>query len=39
MGIISIIFPKSGKMLNSIYRNFFPSGIDFSYDLDDLIFF
>ena len=48
MGIISIIFPKSKIILceknrmdnlNSIYRNFFPSGIDFSYDLDDLIFF
>ena len=25
--------------LNSIYRNFFPSGVDFSYDLNDLIFF
>ena len=25
--------------LNSIYRNFFPSGVDFSYDLDDIIFF
>ena len=48
MGVISIIFPKSKIVLceknrmdnlNSIYRNFFPSGIDFSYDLDDLIFF
>ena len=48
IGIISIIFPESKIILceknrmdnlNSIYRNFFPSGVDFSYDLDDLIFF
>ena len=36
-----IILCEKNRMdnLNSIYRNFFPSGIDFSYDLDDLIFF
>ncbi len=48
IGIISIFFPKSKIILceknrmdnlNSIYRNFFPSGASFSYDLDDLIFF
>ena len=48
IGIISIFFPNSKIILceknrmdnlNSIYRNFFPSGVDFSYDLNDLIFF